>query len=134
MKGVFRREPKVEVFKGRGGRFEGVLVLLQRKGRKAIRGLTPNPEVMLDFGVDGEDRPVFISLDEPLDSPTLIRTIRMFLAGYEGTAGRGSPTRRRRPVTDPVTVDLLLRAVEKIPARLARWPVHPATQHRARSA
>lgn len=134
MKSVFRKEPLVRVYKGRRGRFEGVHVSLQLKGRKAIRGLTPNPEVMLDFLVDAEGRPVSMGLDEPLDTPTIVRSIRMFLAGYEGMTGGGPPTRRRQPITDPVTVSLLLRAVEKLAPKLAPWPVHPATQRWALSA
>jgi len=134
MNGVFRKEPKIEVFKGRGGRFEGVHVSLQLKGRKAIRGLTPNPDVMLDFLVDAEGRPVTMGLDEPLDTPTIVRSIRMFLAGYEEPWDGGDPVLRRPPITDPVIVNLLLRAVEKLAPRLAPWPVHPATQKWARSA
>ncbi len=134
MKRVFRKEPKVEVFKGRKGRFEGVNVYLQLEGRKAIRGLTPNPDVMLDFLVDAEGRPVAMGLCEPLDTPTIVRSIRMFLAGYEGMCGGGPPTRRRPPITDPVIVNLLLRTVEKLAPKLAPWPVHPATQKWALSA
>ena len=134
MRRVFRKEPKVEVFKGRKGRFEGVHVSLQLKGRKVTRGLTPNPVVLLDFGVDAEGRPVSMGLCEVLDTPTIVRSIRMFLAGYEETPGGGPPTRRRPPIADPVTVNLLLRAVEKIAPRLAPWPVHPATRRRAHSA
>jgi len=134
MKGVFLKRPRIEVFRGRQGRFEGALVFLQREGRKVVRGLTPNPDVMIGVGVDAEGRPVCLALDEPLDAPALVRSVRMFLAGYEGMVGGGAPVRRRSPVTDPSTVDLLLRAVEMLPPRLARWPVHPATQRRALSA
>lgn len=134
MKRVFRKEPKVEVFKGRKGRFEGVHVALQLKGRKAVRGLTPNPDVMLDFLVDSEGRPVAMGLDEPLDTPTIVRSIRMFLAGYE-EPWEGGPAKRMRPaISDPVIVGLLLRTVEKLAPRLAPWPVHPATQRWALSA
>lgn len=134
MKAVFRKEPKVEVFKGRGGRFEGIHVSLQRRGRKACRGLTPNPKAMIDVGIDREDRPVFISLDEPVDFIALVRTIRLFLGGYEGILGRGAPVRRRLPITDPGTVDLLLRAAELIEPRLTPWKAPPTPRKRALSA
>ncbi len=134
MQSPYLRVPKVEVFKGRHGRYEGIHVSLQKTGLKARYGVTPNPEVMIDIAVDRDERPVFFSFLEPVDAPTLVRTVRMFLAGYEGMLGGGPPRRRRPSISDPRTVEALLRGVEMVAPHLAAWSLSLRTARRALSA
>ncbi len=134
MKSPYLKVPRVEVFKGRQGRFEGIHVSLQRAGLKATCGVTPNPDVMIDIAVDREGRPVFFSFLETVDVPTLVRTVRMFLAGYEGMLGAGPPRRLRPGIADPQAVEALLRGVERVVPHLAAWSVSQRPPRRALSA
>jgi len=96
--------------------------------------VTPNPDALVHVGVDREGSPVYLDFLEAVDAPTLLRTVRLFLAGYEGMAGGGPPVRRRRPAPDPGTVEHLLRAVEVVTPRLSSWLAPRGPRRRAMSA
>lgn len=59
-------EPRVEVLKDEDGQVETILVRLQDESVKAVRGIQPNRNVMVDIYLDAENRPVFVSFQEPL--------------------------------------------------------------------
>jgi len=121
VKSPYLRRPRIEAFQDSRGRFEGAHVRLQRAGLKAHCCITPNPEILFDVGIDRAGLPVFLSMDDPVDATTLVRTIRMFLEGCSGMTGGGPPVKRPRPAPDPATVGILLRAAEMLAPRLDGW-------------